>query len=262
MHLSGGSILPKGRERPLAFRWQFLSEHFERRHPYDASRIFTRNARRFVDLFIRQNSARTAADDIRQIDHEVVVKHTPAEKALYLQKENALQYQAARGRGARGAGELGAGELQKREQLLMLSSFFAVKAGEDGEFAGSATDQVGRVMEQRQKAFAASMKKLDLLFKQLECCRRLLLKTANGGLEYADPMSKQYDLKEGVGNDLKSVIWEDKHHTFLAATLKEKLRYFLPRDDEKNSEWKNATFTKAPGEVGAGAAIETFDLQP
>jgi hypothetical protein len=50
------------------------------------------NAQRFCSTFMRSNASRTAADDIRQVDHNIIIRHTPLERALYLQRVNQMGY--------------------------------------------------------------------------------------------------------------------------------------------------------------------------
>ncbi len=67
-------------------------KYFKSVHAWDRDMVYVDNASRFLKTCIRQNSARTAADDIRTLEHLILVQHTTHERLLYLNEVQALRY--------------------------------------------------------------------------------------------------------------------------------------------------------------------------
>ncbi|CAD7956650.1 unnamed protein product [Amoebophrya sp. A120] len=77
-----------------AFAKQRL-KYLQECHPWDRSKVFRENCEKFLQRFVRQNSAVTDADKIVTKEHWIAVSHTAEERAIYLAQANAMNYQSA-----------------------------------------------------------------------------------------------------------------------------------------------------------------------
>ena len=72
-------------------RWTYLAQT----HPWDRSKIFVKNARNFVQQFVRQSSgeASRAIASIKVVEREIPVFHSNQERALYLNEVQEVAYE-------------------------------------------------------------------------------------------------------------------------------------------------------------------------
>eukprot|EP00392_Amoebophrya_sp_AT5.2_P010771 g10838.t1 len=61
-------------------------------HAWDYSAVHWEQARKFVESFIRQNSAESLLEGIETVEHVIAVKQQPSERALYLNEVNNVNY--------------------------------------------------------------------------------------------------------------------------------------------------------------------------
>mmetsp|Transcript_1388 Transcript_1388/g.3013 ORF Transcript_1388/g.3013 Transcript_1388/m.3013 type:complete len:1237 (-) Transcript_1388:388-4098(-) len=125
---------------------------------WESDRLLTEAAVRFLDHYARQNTSELP--EIRLQNHVVFVRHSPAERVLYLAQSHDAPDFAALGSGALESEDA----RQAVEKLLKLCSHF--QAG-GGEAAANAQDECLRIGEQKERQVSKAKRQVTTSFRVL-----------------------------------------------------------------------------------------------
>ncbi|CAE7765005.1 mus-41 [Symbiodinium sp. CCMP2592] len=136
---------------------------------WEFDKLLTETAGNFLDVFVRQNTAELAS--IRLQEHVVIVRHTAAERALYLgQAHEAPDFQSMRAAAFQSQDAVSA-----LERLLKLCSHFQV--GGAGE-VGSAHQECERIYDQKERRLVRARNQMRRCCRVLALLQHLLPKSA------------------------------------------------------------------------------------
>jgi len=139
---------------------------------YEDDRLMRVTAGRFLDRFVRQNTAVLAHIGLQQ--HIVVVRHAPGERALYLGEAY-----DARDMSQYGDAFLSAGNLQSLETLLKLCSHFQAKTS-SGVASNSAQAECARIADQKSLRRTQAKRAVSLTCRVLLLLKQKVWRSAPG----------------------------------------------------------------------------------
>lgn len=219
--------LGKCQELPTQAKMAEQVKDFYGRHPLDRSAIFVDNSRRFVEMFIRQNSNRSLVEHIRVNENVIAVELTQDERLLYVNEKHAVDYlsyfarkkqeddedadagendDAATGNqpilrsGGGSAGKGGSSDfritnedLRKRARLLQLCAHFQL--GGRNNASGNANEQKDKLYNKKDRDLTIAINKIKTALMQLQGFKKLLgINNKNFNDEYPDIIKQMTSL--------------------------------------------------------------------
>eukprot|EP00929_Paragymnodinium_shiwhaense_P032898 TRINITY_DN18176_c0_g1_i3.p1 TRINITY_DN18176_c0_g1~~TRINITY_DN18176_c0_g1_i3.p1 ORF type:complete len:1473 (+),score=358.27 TRINITY_DN18176_c0_g1_i3:650-4420(+) len=212
----------------------------------DSDCVTIENCSRFLDSCVRQNSAQMP--HIKTVEHLVLLRHTPQERALYL-ANSSIYDEANSSENSR---------MQRSQRLLILCSHFCAEALRST--VGSAGEECGRVMATRQHAVNEARAPLRNALGCLEALAELLGREGDVRLGY---IQKAIEEKvKGANKDLLEEVKEflDEASQEARRDRKQLSKLVQVMNDMKtpNALWK-VTLRQAARATGGGKQDDNID---
>ncbi|CAE7453839.1 Ttf2 [Symbiodinium natans] len=203
-------------------------------------KLLTDTASSFLDSFVRQNTAELAS--IRLEEHVVIVRHTPAERALYLgQAHEAPDFHSMRRALKENSAEshekleclhpkflLAEETVAALERLLKLCSHFQVGGNDQ---VGSAHQECERIYDQKERRLVRARNQMKRCCRVLALLQHLLPKTAKAkAWQTTLQNAKETLLSEG---DAAKPFCEELDRELLAARSEDSEQWLLALDGHK-----------------------------
>ncbi|CAE7233347.1 mus-41 [Symbiodinium sp. CCMP2456] len=206
---------------------------------WEFDKLLTETAGNFLDVFVRQNTAELAS--IRLQEHVVIVRHTAAERALYLgQAHEAPDFQSMR----RGLRDWGGGSapwhcdraedaVSALERLLKLCSHFQVGGGSE---VGSAHQECERIYDQKGRRVVRARNQMSRCCRVLALLQHLLPKSAKAkeGKGWRSALEKAKEALISAGDAAKPFC-EELDRELLAAEREDREQWLRCLDGHKPS---------------------------
>ncbi|CAE7384450.1 DNA repair protein rad5 [Symbiodinium microadriaticum] len=194
---------------------------------WEFDKLLTETAGNFLDVFVRQNTAELAS--IRLQEHVVIVRHTAAERALYLgQAHEAPDFQSMRAAAFQSQEAVSA-----LERLLKLCSHFQVGGGSE---VGSAHQECERIYDQKGRRVVRARNQMSRCCRVLALLQHLVPKSAKAkqAKAWQSALEKAKEALVGAGDAAKPFC-EELDRELLAAEREDREQWLRCLDGHKPS---------------------------